>query len=119
MVNYKKLKVGDKLVYRFNDFDGHGSFDAVVTEAHKDYALAMCDGMRMRIDNWTADMFVMKHTEEKENPKMKKYYLICSVDGIDIDFETTIEATEEPSFWECYNIAADHGCDYWTLSEEG
>lgn len=48
---------------------------------------------------------------------MKKYILTCSVDGIDIDYETEIHAEREPDFWTCYEIAATHGCDLWALQE--
>lgn len=48
---------------------------------------------------------------------MKTFLLTCSIDGINIDYETTINAEQEPSFWDCYEIATVHGCELWSLSE--
>lgn len=43
------------------------------------------------------------------------YYITCSVDAIDIDYEQEIESEKELGFWECEEIARSHGCDYWSL----
>lgn len=48
---------------------------------------------------------------------MKKWLLTCSVDGNEIDYEEIIESDEEPGFWECNDIAQDHGCELWSLGE--
>ena len=48
---------------------------------------------------------------------MKRYLLTCSVDAVGVDFEQEITATEEPDFWTCYEIAAAHGCEWFTLEE--
>ena len=48
---------------------------------------------------------------------MKKWILTASVDAVNIDYETIIESETEPTFWECHEIAQDHGCDYWSLEE--
>lgn len=48
---------------------------------------------------------------------MKKWILTASVDAVNIDFETVIESETEPGFWECYELAAAHGCDYFTITE--
>lgn len=44
-----------------------------------------------------------------------KWELVCSVDGVDVDYETIIESEKEPGFWECYEIAEEHGCELWSL----
>lgn len=49
---------------------------------------------------------------------MQKWILTASTDGVNIDFETVIESDREPSFWECYELAAAHGCEYFTVAEE-
>lgn len=46
---------------------------------------------------------------------MKKYVLMCSTDGINIDFETEIQAETEPGFWDCQTIASANGCDFWSI----
>lgn len=48
---------------------------------------------------------------------MKKWRLTCSIDAIDIDYETVIESESEPGFCECYNIAEEHGCEWWSIEE--
>ena len=48
---------------------------------------------------------------------MKKYYLYMSKDAINIDAEEEIIAEKEPGFWECHEIAEEHGCEFWSLTE--
>ena len=48
---------------------------------------------------------------------MKKWLLTCSIDAIDIDFETVVFSEEEPVFWTCEEIAQANGCDFWTVCE--
>ena len=48
---------------------------------------------------------------------MKKWLLTCSVDAVDVDFETVLFSEEEPSFWTCNDIAQTNGCDFWTVCE--
>ena len=50
---------------------------------------------------------------------MKKWYLVCSVDAVNIDFATVIESPSEPDFWTCQDIASAHNCEFWSLSELG
>lgn len=46
---------------------------------------------------------------------MKSWFLICSTDGDRINYEATIQADSEPDFWTCYDIAAAHGCEFFTI----
>lgn len=48
---------------------------------------------------------------------MHTYILQASIDGVSIDYLETIRADAEPDFWSLYNIAAAHGCDFWTIEE--
>ena len=48
---------------------------------------------------------------------MKKWWLTCSVDAVDIDYETIIESEKEPDFWTCENIARENGCEWWSIEE--
>lgn len=48
---------------------------------------------------------------------MKKWILTASIDGVAIDYDTIIESENEPDFWECYEIAEKHGCDFFTVDE--
>lgn len=38
--NWKTKKPGDKLLWTWNDFDGSGSMEVVVTECHSDHLIA-------------------------------------------------------------------------------
>lgn len=48
---------------------------------------------------------------------MKKWELTASTDGDMIDYSEILEAETEPDFWTCYEIAAAHGCPYFSISE--
>lgn len=48
---------------------------------------------------------------------MRKWLLTCSIDAIDVDYETIIESETEPDWWICANIAREHDCEWWTLEE--
>ena len=48
---------------------------------------------------------------------MKKWLLTCSKDGTEIDYDRVIESETEPDFWTCYNLAAEHGCEIFTIDE--
>ena len=53
----------------------------------------------------------------KEGIFMKKWLLTCSIDAIDINFETVLFSEEEPGFWTCEEIAQANRCDFWTVCE--
>jgi hypothetical protein len=55
--------------------------------------------------------------DDKGGASMKSWILTCSIDGIDIDYETVIENETEPDYWTCDGIAQENGCDYWTIEE--
>ena len=48
---------------------------------------------------------------------MKKWNIICSIDAVNIDYETVIESKSEPNWWICENIAREHGCEWWFVEE--
>lgn len=48
---------------------------------------------------------------------MRQWRLLCSVDAVGIDYETTLEDENEPHWLTCQNIAEEHGCTWWTLEE--
>lgn len=48
---------------------------------------------------------------------MKKWELTASTDGNMIDYSEILEAEMEPDFWICYEIAAAHGCEFFSVSE--
>ena len=49
---------------------------------------------------------------------MKKWWLIASVDAVNVDYEQEIESETEPDFWTCYEIAQEHGCDFFYVTED-
>jgi hypothetical protein len=48
---------------------------------------------------------------------MKTFELVCSTDGVGVDYTQTIHADSEPNFWTQYFIAAEHGCDFFYCVE--
>lgn len=54
---WRKWNVGDKVLYTFNEFDGHGSFTGIITEKDESHLIAEVNGMHLWIDDDTADMF--------------------------------------------------------------
>lgn len=48
---------------------------------------------------------------------MRTYIFQASVDGVNIDYEETIQAATEPGFWSLEEIAQSHGCAFWTCEE--
>ena len=56
-MTWKKLNIGDPVIYSWNDFDGSGSIPAIITEKTDDHAIATADGMHLWIDQDTQKMF--------------------------------------------------------------
>ena len=52
-----RLRQGMPLIYSWNDFDGSGSFPAIVTEIYPDHAIAESDHMTLWIDVDNAELF--------------------------------------------------------------
>ena len=48
---------------------------------------------------------------------MRKWILMCSTDADLVDYDEVIESEDEPGFWDCYEIAAAHGCPYFSIYE--
>lgn len=53
-----------------------------------------------------------------EVQEMKKWRLVCSTNGIMVDYEEIIESEEEPDFWTCQNIAQNHGCEFFHIDTD-
>lgn len=54
---WRKWKVGDSVLYTYNEFDGHGSCMGTVTEIHPDHAIVKANGMNLWCDDDTAHHF--------------------------------------------------------------
>lgn len=46
-----------------------------------------------------------------------KWLIECSRDAVNVDYSEIFESNIRPGEWECYDIANDHGCEFWTVSE--
>lgn len=58
MVKISDLKIGDNLIFFWDEFDGSGEIPCTVTKVESDYALAFGDDMTLRIEsNCNEDMF--------------------------------------------------------------
>lgn len=49
--NWRTKKPGDKLLWTWDDFDGKGSMEVVVTECYDDHLIAEHDDMHIWIDD--------------------------------------------------------------------
>lgn len=58
MLEWRTVKVGDRVTHEYNDFDGHGVLNCYISSVHDDHAIAMdADAIRYWIDDDTQDMF--------------------------------------------------------------
>lgn len=55
----------------------------------------------------------------KGDKNMKKWEIVCSIDGDLVDYSEIVESEKEPEFWEQYAIAEKHGCEWFTCDELG
>lgn len=54
---WNNYKVGDRIEYSWNEFDGTGKLRGKIIEVAEDYAIAECDGMKLWIDEDTEYQF--------------------------------------------------------------
>lgn len=57
MADWRTWKKGRKTTWHWNEFDGSGSREGIITEVHEDHAIMEADGMHLWIDDDTAEMF--------------------------------------------------------------
>ena len=57
MADWKTWKKRRKTTWRWDDFDGSGSCEGIITEVAEDHAIMEADGMHLWIDDSTAEMF--------------------------------------------------------------
>ena len=48
---------------------------------------------------------------------MENYLITASKDGVDIDFETELQSTTKPNYYDVYELCADHGCPLFYVSK--
>lgn len=65
MLDYRNLKIGDKLHFHSEEFDGVSDVNGVVTEVEVDHAIMKSDGISYWIDDYTADLFSREGGYEK------------------------------------------------------
>lgn len=49
---------------------------------------------------------------------MENYLITASKDGVDIEFETELQSTTKPNYYDVYE-RADHGCPLFFVSKLG
>ncbi len=59
MVDIKKLKVGDRLTFFWDEFDGSGAIPGIVSSIEEDHAIVVADGQTLWLDSRNADMFAI------------------------------------------------------------
>ena len=57
MADWRTWKKGRKTTWHWDEFDGSGSREGIITEVHEDHAIMEADGMHLWIDDDTAEMF--------------------------------------------------------------
>lgn len=76
------------------------------------YYIAKKAGAR---SGWFGDSLYFKQWTRRNAEKL--YFLSASVDAVNIDFECLMYSDGEPGFWDCNDLAADHGCDFWSIDK--
>ena len=56
-MDYRTLRPGDRVVYRYDDFDGSGELLGAVKEVAEDHVLIGADGMDLWLDDDNSYMF--------------------------------------------------------------
>ena len=57
MFNWKNAKVGMKVAWTYNEFDGCRTVYGSVTELHDDHIIVKADGMNLWCDDFNSEMF--------------------------------------------------------------
>lgn len=57
MIDWKEVKIQDKIIYSWNEFDGKGSIIGNVCEIYSDHVIIDADGMKLWLDEENAYMF--------------------------------------------------------------
>lgn len=57
MLNFKELKLNDKIIFAGTEFDGTFRYEGIVTEVADTYVIATADGMGLLIDEDTKHLF--------------------------------------------------------------
>lgn len=48
---------------------------------------------------------------------MARWIIDCSIDGNLVDYSEIVESEIEPEFWEQYEIAEKHNCEWFTCDK--
>lgn len=57
MKSWRDLKLGDKVIYHFEEFDGSYKAEGVVIEVYKDHAIVSIPDITVWYDDDSEDMF--------------------------------------------------------------
>ena len=53
----------------------------------------------------------------KEVIEMESYLITASIDGVNIDFETELQSATKPSYYDIYDLCAEHGCPFFYVTK--
>lgn len=48
---------------------------------------------------------------------MENYLITASVDGVNVDFETEVQSTTKPDYYDVYNLCMEHDCPLFYVSK--
>lgn len=57
MNNWNKWEIGDKIKWKWEEWDGKGSMIGILVEKEADHAIVKANNMNLWLDNDTSDMF--------------------------------------------------------------
>lgn len=65
MTDWRTWKKGRKTTWHWNEFDGSGSREGIITEVNEDHAIMEADGMHLWIDDDTAVTVIYSYQNER------------------------------------------------------
>ena len=64
-MNWRKLKLGDPILFYGQDFSGKFSFNGYVEKIFEDHVIVKADGMNLWLDDDTKDLFKLLESEAR------------------------------------------------------
>lgn len=60
MLDFRTVKIGDRVKFTADDFDGRVEREGIVVKTDNDHAIVCADGMNLWLDDGTAYQFVVE-----------------------------------------------------------
>lgn len=89
--NWRNKKPGDKILWTWNDFDGSGSMEAIITECFDDHLIAENGDIHLWVDDDTANCY---YEIEKSKDRIESLW-----DGDTMIYLVYIDGKHTTSHW--------------------